>query len=125
MTEELSSIVCALKQEGAESMTENLLFNLMIQHENIHQMVLEKCGSIRKAKLIRKEMLKIATDKRKKEEITPKEKLKFSIAEKKREREKGLPKKNNGRSIHYRFDIRSKILVLKLRRKNSRVCPPF
>ena len=68
--------------------------NLLLRYENIYQIVLSKRSSKRKAKLIKKEMIEMIADKIKTEGMTLKEKLKKSIAEKKREREKGVYKEN-------------------------------
>ena len=116
MTEQMlneiaSSVVNALKMEGSKEITEVSLFDLMYRHENIYQIVLSKRSSKRKAKLIKKEMVEMVVDKINTEGMTLKEKLKKSIAEKKREREKGVYKENNMDGIRYKYNGSMKICI--------------
>ena len=106
-----SDVVYALKMEGSKEITEDSLFDLTYRHENIYQIVLSKCNSKTKAKLIKKEMMEMVTDKINTEGMTLKEKLKKSIAEKKREREKGVYKENNMDSIRYKYNGSMKICI--------------
>ena len=116
MTEEIlnelvSSVVYALKMEGSKGITEGSLFDLMYRHENIYQIVFKKCSNKRKAKLIKKEIMEMVVDKINTEGMTLKEKLKKSIAENKREREKGVYKENNTDGIRYKYNDRMKICI--------------
>ena len=101
MTEQMLN---ALKMEGSKGITEVSLFDLMYRHENIYQIVLSKRCSKRKAKLIKKEMMEMVVDKINTDGMTLKEKLKKSIAEKKREREKDVYKENNMDAIRYKYN---------------------
>ena len=111
LNEIVSSVVYALKMEGSKEITEGSLFDLMYRHENIYQIVLSKRSSKRKAKLIKKEMMEMVVDKINTEGMTLKEKLRKSIAEKKREREKGVYKENNMDGIRYKYNDNMKICI--------------
>ena len=110
LNETVSSVVYTLKMEGSKGITEGSLFDLMYRHENIYQIVLSKRSSKRKAKLIKKEMMEMVADKINTEGMTLKEKLKKSITEKKREREKGVYKENMD-GIRYKYNDSMKICI--------------
>ena len=111
LNETVSSVVYALKMEGSKGITEGSLFDLVYRHENIYQIVLSKRSSKRKAKLVKRGMMEMVADKINTEGMTPKEKLKKSIAEKKREREKGVYKDNNMDGIRYKYNDSMKICI--------------
>ena len=92
----VNEILCALELKGIVIPKEKF-YDLMYRNENIYQTVFRKCSNERKATLIWREMRKIIFGEKEEMivgEMKSEEKLKFLIAEKKRERKKGgAPKK--------------------------------
>ena len=112
LNELVSNVVVAMQMEGSRGMTEESLFDLMYRHENIYQIVLSKYTDRRKARAIKREMLKLVEDRGEdREKMTLRERLKASIAKKREGREKGISKANNRDGIRYKYNGSMKIYI--------------
>ena len=115
MDEKIASVLYALKLKRVEIEKEEF-YDLMRRYQNIYQLVSSdhiKYNSEKRAKLIIKEIQKIIDEKiGKKEELPPKEKLKYLIAQTKMDREKGTYKMNKADHLIYKHKITHKRIVL-------------
>ena len=113
LNELVSGVVVAMQMEGSRGMTEELLFDLMYRHENIYQIVFSKYNNRRKARSIKREMSKLIEDRGEdRENMTLRERLKATIAERRRERgKKVLIKKKNWDGIRYNYNGSMKISI--------------
>ena len=112
LNELVSNVVVAMQMEGSRGMTEESLFDLMYRHENIYQIVMSKYSNRRKARSIKREMLKLVEDRGEdRENMTLRERLKATIAERRREREKGTYREKNWDGIRYKYNGSMKISI--------------